>query len=182
MTLGLRSFTTFDSAREFARRYGCEPRRTGRTTETLCAAMAAATSGKTVVLYLATTEIGRRLQQTAQRLLARAPFLEGVRDGVLRFTSGGELHFVASRQRVVGVRVDAEFRDHYAPAAYPRRASCLHRVRRAKRRCAACGLKLREKALLKPARRREYLRQKNPNLFRELGIPALERVARGSER
>lgn len=181
---GLQPFSSFDKARRFAATYGCEPRRTGRSKEALCAAIAAAASGKRVVHYVTSMRDSARLADEARQLLAQMKQRDLHRAdsqrGVLCFVNGGELWFVSSRQRamgMVGMRVDAEFRDHFGGEGTLLR-KCLHRVERAKRRCAVCGLKLRSRARLKVPRLRERMRQADAATFDALGIPSLEATMR----
>lgn len=179
VSCGLESFETFGVVRSrFAGAYGCERVGTGRSTWMLCLAIAQALDGKSVLFHCATAHLAERLAQQAHEMAKRAawPLYNSTRCRI-EFASRGFIEFASTAERLLGQRHDSVLRDHYDPARLVDRA-CLHRVERAKRRCAACELKLRGRKALKLARLRDRMRLADPETWRALGLLHRERCQR----
>lgn len=187
---GLQPFSTFSTRlAEFAAAYGCEPRHSGRTTRTLCLAIAQAREGKRVLLRYATVRLADDARRQAGALDERASAdveatdlvsewgLQGATRLRIEFATGGVIEFASATERLLGQRHDSVLRDHY-DSARPVDRTCLHRVERAKRRCDACGLKLRSRKVLKLARLRDRMRQADPETWRMLGLETREGAQR----
>lgn len=188
---GLQPFSDFSARlRRFADAYGCEARRTGRTTQVLCQAIACAMEGKSVLLRLSTVRLMEDAARQTRALVTRAAANLGATDYVsewnprnvtrflIKFASGGFIEFTSSADRMLGRRPDCELRDHFEPSARPEKRPCLHRLERAKRCCAVCGLKLRGRKALKIPRLRERMRRADPDAWRALDLVVYETFRR----
>lgn len=185
---GLQPFSDFSARlRRFADAYGCEPRRTGRTTQVLCQALALATEGRRVLLRFSTVRLAEDAARQTRALVTRAAANLGATDYisewnptrfVIKFASGGFIEFTSSAGRMLGRRPDCELRDHFEPSVRSETRTCLHRLERAKRCCAVCGLKLRGRKALKLPRLRERMRRADPDAWRALGLAVYETFPR----
>lgn len=150
--------------KEFARRYGCEPRGTGRTIRMLLMAVGAALDGERVAFYTHSVHAGRQLASTVRtRFLAR---LSSANDRRLVFSSGGELHFVCRGENLRGLRIGGTYHDDYIPKGAPPHQ---HRTAENGKHCVTCGERLRGRKL-EEARVRRALVRENPGYARAMGI------------
>lgn len=165
----------FRAAREFARRYGCEARNTGRTLEVLCRCLAEALNGRRVWLRVATAHFADKLMWEAKTIVAKYPpesaaVASNARE--MRFARGGSLRIDSASAGLAGHRVDFLAEDHYLPGPggvswSPR--LCQHRVPRDGKRCLGCGWRLRGWDLAQARLRRALVRDQ-PEVARQLGV------------
>lgn len=172
--IGLKLFTQFcDPIQSLAEVYGCEPRRSGRTTRSAILAMSAASEGKRVI-FVAGSEANRRRISSLLLDIALKAEIDALEHGPsgIKIAGGGEVRLVAPLEPFS--RCDEIVRDHYDPLAREPRSECLHRLARARRSCAVCGLKLRSVKDIKRARLRQRMMADRRVTWDHLGISAIE--------
>ena len=140
-----------DPIQSFAEAYGCEARRSGRTTRSVLDALAAASEGKRVAFGPSGIEIA----------------------------GGGSVRLVAPLEPFF--RCDEVVRDNYDPLTSQPKQRCLYWLFRAKRSCSVCGLKLRQARDLRKARLRQRMMTEQQQIWDRLGISAIDALFRAKK-
>lgn len=179
--IGLRPFAEFcDPIQSFAAAYGCDARRSGRTTRAACQALSAASVGKRVV-FVAYRQSER--DRIAKMLIAAARAADLVVIAVcatgLELFGGGWVRVVAPLEPYP--RCDQLFGDNHNPLVEPPKRRCLHRLLRAERSCSVCGLKLRRARDLRKARLRQRMMTEQRPIWDHLRISAIDALFKSKD-